>query len=98
MLILISFSFVLTSANSVLYPFVWLLGEILAAPFRLVVAIASFVADSFVDIVGVLRETWSTLSSLYQVGSASGSTGLASETTIWGSLWKDLLYQVTKIC
>ncbi|KAF2947180.1 uncharacterized protein [Oryza sativa Japonica Group] len=88
------FSVVLNVANSVLYPFVWLLGEILAAPFRLVVAIASFVADSFVDIVGVLRETWSTLSSLYQVGSASGSTGLASETTIWGSLWKDLLYQI----
>uniref|UniRef100_A0A0D9VLL3 Uncharacterized protein n=1 Tax=Leersia perrieri TaxID=77586 RepID=A0A0D9VLL3_9ORYZ len=91
---LLVFSFVLSIANSVLYPFVWLLGEILVAPFRLVAALASFVADIFVDIVGVLRETWSTLSSLYQVGSASRSTGFTSETTIWGSLWKDLLYQI----
>ncbi|KAL5211816.1 hypothetical protein ABZP36_022663 [Zizania latifolia] len=88
------FSIVLNIANSVLYPLIWLLGEILAAPFRLLVALASFVADFIVDIVGVLRESWSTLSSLYQVGSASRSTGLMSETSIWGSLWKDLLYQI----
>jgi hypothetical protein len=83
------------AANSILYPVIWFFGEILAAPFRLVVALASFVADFFDDIVDILKQTWSTLSSLYQVGSASRAPGLTSETTIWGSLWKDLLYQVT---
>lgn len=87
-------STVLNIANSVLFPVFWFIGEILAAPIRLVVALASFVADFFDDIVDVLRQTWSTLSSLYQVGSASRAPGLTSETSIWGSLWKDLLYQI----
>jgi small basic protein len=87
--------FCLTAANSIIYPVIWFFGEILAAPFRLVAALASFVADFFDDIVDILRQTWSTLSSLYQVGSASRASGVTSETTIWGSLWKDLLYQVT---
>ncbi|KAF7080593.1 hypothetical protein CFC21_084646 [Triticum aestivum] len=88
------FSTMFNIANSILYPVIWFVGEILAAPFRLVVALASFVADFFDDIVDVLRQTWSTLSSLYQVGSASRAPALTSETSIWGSLWKDLLYQI----
>ncbi|XP_047075574.1 uncharacterized protein LOC124685282 [Lolium rigidum] len=88
------FSTMFNIANSILYPVIWFFGEILAAPFRLVAALASFVADFFDDIVDILRQTWSTLSSLYQVGSASRASGVTSETTIWGSLWKDLLYQI----
>ncbi|KAL6912048.1 hypothetical protein ACP4OV_000853 [Aristida adscensionis] len=87
-------STVLNIVNSVLYPIIWLLGEILVAPFRLVVGLFSFVADLFVDIVGILRQTWSTLSAFYQVGSVAKSPGLTSESSIWGSLWKDLLYQI----
>ncbi|XP_062221853.1 uncharacterized protein LOC133921116 isoform X2 [Phragmites australis] len=87
------FSTMLHIVNSILYPVIWLLGEILVAPFRLVVGLLSFVADLFVDIVSVLRQTWSTLSALYQVGSVPSSPGL-TETSIWGSLWKDLLYQI----
>ncbi|CAM0943832.1 unnamed protein product [Alopecurus aequalis] len=88
------FSTMFTIANSILYPVIWFFGEILATPFRLVTALASFVVDFFVDIVDVLKQTWSTLSSLYQVGSASRAPGFTSEATIWGSLWKDLLYQI----
>ncbi|KAL6633458.1 hypothetical protein ACP70R_026129 [Stipagrostis hirtigluma subsp. patula] len=87
-------STVLNIVNSVLYPVFWLLGEILAAPFRVVVGLSSFVADLFVDIISVLRQTWSTLSALYQVGSVPKSSGLTSESSILGSLWKDLLYQI----
>ncbi|XP_062220438.1 uncharacterized protein LOC133919897 isoform X2 [Phragmites australis] len=88
------FSTVLNIVNAIMYPVIWLLGEILATPFRFVVGLSSFVADLFVDIVSVLRQTWSAISALYQVGSVPRSPGLTSETSIWGSLWKDLLYQI----
>ncbi|VAI41910.1 unnamed protein product [Triticum turgidum subsp. durum] len=48
------FSTIFNIANSVLYPVIWFVGEILAAPFRLVTALASFVAHFFDDIVDVL--------------------------------------------
>jgi hypothetical protein len=83
--------------NSILYPIIWLLGEILAAPFRLVIGLSSFVVDLFVDIVNFLRESWSTLSALYQVGSVPRSPVLTSDNNIWASLWKDLLYQVSEV-
>lgn len=83
--------------NAVLYPAIWLLGEILAAPFRLVLGLSSFVVDLFVDIVSVLRQSWSALNALYQAGSVPRSAVLTSDNTIWGSLWKDLLYQVSKV-
>jgi hypothetical protein len=87
----------LPPVNSVMYPVIWLLGEILAAPFRLVIGLSSFVVDLFVDIVSVLRQSWSTLSALYQAGSVPRSHVLTSDNSIWGSLWKDLLYQVPKV-
>ena len=48
------FSTMFNIANSILYPVIWFVGEILAAPFRLVTALASFVAHFFDDIVDVL--------------------------------------------
>lgn len=87
----------LSPVNSILYPIIWLLGEILATPFRLVIGLSSFVVELFVDIVSVLRESWSTLSALYQVGSVPRSPVLTSDNSIWGSLWKDLLYQVSEV-
>ncbi|KAK8463234.1 hypothetical protein SEVIR_1G342000v4 [Setaria viridis] len=88
------FSTLVNIVNSVLYPVIWLLGEILAAPFRLVIGLSSFVVDLFVDIISVLRQSWSTLSALYQAGSVPRSHVLTSDNSIWGSLWKDLLYQI----
>jgi len=88
------FSTAVTIVNVVLYPAIWLLGEILAAPFRLVLGLSSFIVDLFVDIVSVLRQSWSTLSALYQAGSVPRSAVLTSDNSIWGSLWKDLLYQI----
>ncbi|WVZ73455.1 hypothetical protein U9M48_021758 [Paspalum notatum var. saurae] len=88
------FSNVVNIVNSILYPVIWLLGEILVAPFRLVIGLSSFVVDLFVDIISVLRQSWSTLSAVYQVGSVPRPPVLASDNSIWGSLWKDLLYQI----
>uniref|UniRef100_M8BYR6 Uncharacterized protein n=1 Tax=Aegilops tauschii TaxID=37682 RepID=M8BYR6_AEGTA len=82
------------SSNSISYPVIWFVREILAAPFRLVSCTSKFCSrDFFDDIVDLLRKTWSIGSSLYQGGSASRALALTSETTIWGSLWKDL-YQI----
>uniref|UniRef100_A0A804PN51 G1/S-specific cyclin-E protein n=1 Tax=Zea mays TaxID=4577 RepID=A0A804PN51_MAIZE len=92
--ILMSCYFCLSPVNSILYPIIWLLGEILAAPFRLVIGLSSFVVDLFVDIINFLRGSWSTLSALYQVGSVPRSPVLTSDNNIWASLWKDLLYQI----
>ncbi|GJM86995.1 hypothetical protein PR202_ga02905 [Eleusine coracana subsp. coracana] len=89
------FSTMFNIVNSVIFPVIWLLGEILAAPFHLVSWLVNFVADLFEDVVSVLKQTWSTLTALYQVGSVPRSTGLSSEASIWGSIWKDLLYQVS---
>ncbi|AQK75287.1 hypothetical protein ZEAMMB73_Zm00001d018217 [Zea mays] len=88
------FSTMVSIVNSILYPIIWLLGEILAAPFRLVIGLSSFVVDLFVDIINFLRGSWSTLSALYQVGSVPRSPVLTSDNNIWASLWKDLLYQI----
>uniref|UniRef100_A0A453JQP3 Secreted protein n=1 Tax=Aegilops tauschii subsp. strangulata TaxID=200361 RepID=A0A453JQP3_AEGTS len=89
------FSTMFNIANSISYPVIWFVREILAAPFRLVSCTSKFCSrDFFDDIVDLLRKTWSIGSSLYQGGSASRALALTSETTIWGSLWKDL-YQVS---
>uniref|UniRef100_A0A453JQJ9 ABC transmembrane type-1 domain-containing protein n=1 Tax=Aegilops tauschii subsp. strangulata TaxID=200361 RepID=A0A453JQJ9_AEGTS len=88
------FSTMFNIANSISYPVIWFVREILAAPFRLVSCTSKFCSrDFFDDIVDLLRKTWSIGSSLYQGGSASRALALTSETTIWGSLWKDL-YQI----
>ncbi|CAL4885570.1 unnamed protein product [Urochloa decumbens] len=87
-------STVFNIVNTILYPVFWLLGEILAAPFRLVIGLSSLVVDLFVDIASVLRQSWSTLSVLYQAGSVPRPPVLTSDNSIWGSLWKDLLYQI----
>jgi hypothetical protein len=93
-----TFFSITTPVNSVIFPVIWLIGEILAAPFQLVVWLVNFVEDLFNDVNRVLKQTWSTLSALYQVGSVPTIPELSSETSIWGSLWKDLLYQVQEIC
>jgi hypothetical protein len=94
---LLFFLFPITPVNSVTFPVIWLLREILAAPFNLAAWLVNFVAELFVDVVSVLKQTWPTLSGVYQIGSVSTPHGLSSETSIWGSLWKDLLCQVSEI-
>lgn len=66
------FSTMVSIVNSILYPIIWLLGEILAAPFRLVIGLSSFVVDLFVPRSPVLtsdNNIWASLwkDLLYQI-------------------------------
>ncbi|KAJ0052933.1 hypothetical protein Pint_01963 [Pistacia integerrima] len=87
-------SFVWKLANSVLYPIFWMLWELLYAPIRLVLALASFVAFIFAGISELLGNIWGAVSSIFQFASASEATVNAYEVSMWRSLWNDLFSQV----
>ncbi|XP_044501222.1 uncharacterized protein LOC123222485 isoform X2 [Mangifera indica] len=81
-------------ANCVLYPIFWMLWEILYAPIRLVLALASFVAFIFAGISELLGNIWGAVSSIFKLASASEATVSTYEVSMWRSLWNDLFSQV----
>ncbi|XWS75791.1 hypothetical protein CRYUN_Cryun01aG0122500 [Craigia yunnanensis] len=81
-------------ATSVLYPIFWILWEMLYAPIRLVLALASFVAFVCGFISDLVGDIWQSLSSIIQLASASEATVSTYEVSIWRSLWNDLFSQV----
>ncbi|XP_072978593.1 uncharacterized protein [Typha angustifolia] len=88
------FSTVLNIATYFIYPILSALWEILVAPVRLVLALASFMAGFFVNIYYLLRETWSSISVMFQITSASEASVSAYEASIWKSLWNDIFSQI----
>ncbi|XP_010913391.1 uncharacterized protein [Elaeis guineensis] len=88
------FSTAWTVATYVIYPVIWVLWGTLTAPFRLVLAIASSVATLFINIYHLIRESWSSISSIFQLASASEATVDAYEASMWRSLWNDLFSQI----
>ncbi|XP_022759015.1 uncharacterized protein LOC111305600 isoform X2 [Durio zibethinus] len=78
----------------VLYPIFWILWEMLYAPIRLVLALASFVAFVCGFISNLVGDIWQTLSSIIRLASASEATVSTYEVSIWRSLWNDLFSQV----
>ncbi|KAF3975195.1 hypothetical protein ACB098_06G089700 [Castanea mollissima] len=89
-----SLSLVWSIATTVLYPVFWILWELLYAPIRMVLALASFIAFICVSIYEMLQEVWQIVSSIFQVASATEATVSASEISMWRSLWNDLFSQV----
>ncbi|XVF31803.1 hypothetical protein REPUB_Repub17cG0024400 [Reevesia pubescens] len=81
-------------ATSILYPIFWILWEILYAPIRLVLTLASFVAFLYGFISDLIGDIWRSLSSLIWLASASEATVSTYEVSIWRSLWNDLFSQV----
>lgn len=88
------FSTAWTVATYVIYPIIWVLWGTLTAPFRLVLAIASSVAMLFINIYNFIRESWSSINSIFQFASASEATVDAYEASMWRSLWNDLFSQI----
>ncbi|XP_008805609.2 uncharacterized protein LOC103718522 isoform X2 [Phoenix dactylifera] len=88
------FSTAWTIATYVIYPAIWVIWGTLTAPFRLVLAMASFVAMLFINIYYFIRESWSSISSIFQFASASEATVDAYEASMWRSLWNDLFSQI----
>ncbi|KAL9457446.1 hypothetical protein AB3S75_006486 [Citrus x aurantiifolia] len=80
--------------TSVLYPIFWTLWEILYAPIRIFLALGSFVAFIFASISELMGDIWQTVSSIFQLASASEATVTTYEVSMWRSLWNDLFSQV----
>ncbi|XP_050247920.1 uncharacterized protein LOC126695280 [Quercus robur] len=89
-----SLSLVWSIATTVLYPVFWILWELLYAPIRMVLALASFIAFICVSIYEMLQEVWQIVSSIFQVASATEATVSTYEISMWRSLWNDLFSQV----
>ncbi|XP_057956179.1 uncharacterized protein LOC131149598 [Malania oleifera] len=81
-------------ANSILYPIFWILWEALYVPIRMVLAFFNFMVFIFTCISEFLGEIWLSVSSLFQIASASGVAVSKSEVSMWRSLWNDLFSQV----
>jgi len=89
-----SLSLVWSIATTVLYPVFLILWELLYAPIRMVLALASFIAFICVSIYEMLQEVWQIVSSVFQVASATEATLSTNEISMWRSLWNDLFSQV----
>ncbi|THU70237.1 hypothetical protein C4D60_Mb08t22890 [Musa balbisiana] len=81
-------------AAYVIYPLVWLLWEIVIAPARLILAIASYVGILLANIYYVLKGTWSSIGALFQLASVSEATVVTYEVPVWRSLWNDIFSKV----
>ncbi|XP_022727586.1 uncharacterized protein LOC111283363 isoform X2 [Durio zibethinus] len=81
-------------ATSILFPIFWILWEILYAPVRLVLALASFVAFVCGFISDLGGDVWRSLGSILRLASASEATVSTYEVSMWRSLWNDLFSQV----
>ncbi|KAE8695262.1 Ubiquitin-like family protein [Hibiscus syriacus] len=82
-------------ATSVLYPMFLIVWEMLYAPIRLVLALASFLANVCAFIIDFVGDIWEFLSSMIEVASeAEATVHSAQEVSMWRSLWSDLLSQI----
>ncbi|KAF8414154.1 hypothetical protein HHK36_002153 [Tetracentron sinense] len=81
-------------ATSFIYPIFWTLWELLYAPIRLVLVLANFLAYICSWIFDLLGEIWLSVSSIFQLASASEATMSTYEVSMWRSLWNDLFSQV----
>ncbi|KAJ8649219.1 hypothetical protein MRB53_002242 [Persea americana] len=79
---------------AVIYPLFCIAWEVLVAPIRLVLASASLIVWLFSSIFYLLKESWLSLSGIFQLASASESAVGAYDVPIWRSLWNDLFSQI----
>ncbi|XP_039049352.1 uncharacterized protein LOC120190332 isoform X1 [Hibiscus syriacus] len=81
--------------TSAFYPIFWVLWEILYAPIRLLLFLASIVVSVCGFIFELVGGIWRSLSSIIRLASASEATVTSTfEVSIWRSLWNDLFSQV----
>ncbi|KAF5949947.1 hypothetical protein HYC85_011940 [Camellia sinensis] len=83
-----------TVAMSIIYPVFWILSEILFAPVRVVVAVASFLTFIFTCTHDFLRDIWHFISSVVKLASNAEATVSSYEVSVWRSLWSDLFSQI----
>ncbi|XP_062106029.1 uncharacterized protein LOC133817504 isoform X2 [Humulus lupulus] len=81
-------------AISILCPIFWVFWELLYAPVRIVLALATFIVFVCTSIYEMLGEIWEFMSSIIQLASASEATVSTYEVSMWRSLWNDLFSQI----
>lgn len=87
--------FFFIAVTSIVYPIVWMIGEIIYAPIRMVLTLSSSVGLAWVWISELIRDIWQSVSSVVKVASASQATVSSTyEVSMWRSLWNDLFSQV----
>ncbi|KAJ8433643.1 hypothetical protein Cgig2_026823 [Carnegiea gigantea] len=90
-------SLVWTIVLSIMLPVFWICWEIMYAPVRLALALASFVVFACSLVYEMLGELWSTLYSVFCIASATEATVTTAttfEVSMWRSLWNDLFSKV----
>lgn len=87
-------SFVWTAAMSIILPIFWVCWEILYAPVRLVLALASYIALVCTLVYEMLGDIWSSICSIFCIASATEATVTTYEASVWRSLWNDLFSKV----
>ncbi|XP_022151026.1 uncharacterized protein LOC111019042 [Momordica charantia] len=88
------FSTVWRCVTMVLLPVLWMVSEILYAPIRVVLSLASFLAYVCTCIYEMFGDMRRFFSSVLQVASVSEVTVVTSEVSVWRTLWNDLFSQV----
>ncbi|KAL3849010.1 hypothetical protein ACJIZ3_010892 [Penstemon smallii] len=81
-------------ATSIIYPIVWILGEVLYAPFRLVLGCCNFVTFLCTFLYDLVGDVWLFASSIFQFSRGVESTVSSYEVSVWRSLWNDLFSHV----
>ncbi|XP_073150792.1 uncharacterized protein [Henckelia pumila] len=83
-----------TVATSILYPIFWILGEILYAPFRLVLGFCSLLMMLCTCMYEMVGDIWLFVSSIFQFSRGVESTVSSYEVSMFRSLWNDLFSQI----
>ncbi|KAG7034884.1 hypothetical protein SDJN02_01677, partial [Cucurbita argyrosperma subsp. argyrosperma] len=78
----------------IVLPVLWIISEVLYAPIRAVLSLASLVVYICSGIYELFRDIQQIISSVFQVASVSEATVVASEVSMWRMLWDDLFSQV----
>ncbi|CAH8383230.1 unnamed protein product [Eruca vesicaria subsp. sativa] len=87
-------SLVWNITSAVLLPLFWIIWEVVYAPIRVVVALASGLAFSFSYLFDVLGDLWRYMSSILQFASDSQAAVKTYEVSMWRTLWNDLFSHV----
>ncbi|KZV44824.1 hypothetical protein F511_09867 [Dorcoceras hygrometricum] len=81
-------------ATYIIYPIFWILGEVIYAPFRLVLGFGSLLTTLCSCIYEMVGDIWLFVSSIFQFSRGVESTVSSYEVSIFRSLWNDLFSQI----
>ncbi|XP_020588524.1 uncharacterized protein LOC110030236 isoform X2 [Phalaenopsis equestris] len=81
-------------ASLIICPMVWIFWEIFIAPVRLISGMVNFIVMISCNLYFLMRDTWSSMCTLFQFSTAIQATEVTSEASMWRSLWNDLFSQI----